>query len=63
MIEGLRYMFPKRMATVESEYPGLIALHDKVADLPGIKTYLASDRRIAFNTDGIFRHYPELDAD
>ena len=27
-----------------------------------IADYLASERRIAFNTDGIFRHYPELDA-
>jgi glutathione S-transferase len=62
LIEGLRYMFPKRMAAIEGDYPGLIALHDRVAELPGIKAYLASDRRIAFNTDGIFRHYPELDA-
>ena len=23
--------------------------------------YLGSSRRIAFNEDGIFRHYPELD--
>jgi hypothetical protein len=30
--------------------------------LPGVAAYLASDRRLAFNTDGIFRHYPELDA-
>jgi glutathione S-transferase len=31
---------------------------------PGIqgRAYLAIPRRIAFNTDGIFRHYPELDA-
>ena len=28
---------------------------------PGIKAYLASPRRIAFNESGIFRHYPELD--
>jgi glutathione S-transferase len=62
VIEGLRYMFPKRMAAIEGDYPGLTALHDKVAELPGIKAYLVSDRRIAFNTDGIFRHYPELDA-
>ncbi|MCE4352138.1 glutathione S-transferase, partial [Xanthomonas hortorum pv. cynarae] len=24
--------------------------------------YLASERRVAINTNGIFRHYPELDA-
>tara|TARA_B100000678_G_scaffold110775_3_gene92679 strand:- start:1116 stop:1820 length:705 start_codon:yes stop_codon:yes gene_type:complete len=63
LVEGLRYMFPKRMAAVESDYPALIRIHDRVAELPGIKSYLASDRRMAFNEDGIFRHYPELDAE
>ena len=62
LVAGLRYMFPRRMAAIEGDYPGLIALHDEVAALPGIAAYLASERRIAFNTDGIFRHYPELDA-
>ena len=62
LIEGLRYMFPKRMKAVEGDYPALIALHDCVAELPGIAAYLKSERRIAFNTDGIFRYYPELDA-
>ncbi|TPG20037.1 glutathione S-transferase [Sphingomonas koreensis] len=62
LIEGLRYMVPKRMKAIEGDYPGLVALHDRVAALPGIKAYLSSDRRIAFNEDGIFRHYPELDA-
>ncbi|RZT45363.1 glutathione S-transferase [Sphingomonas sp. BK036] len=62
IVEGLRYMFPRRMKTLEPEYPNLIRIHDQVAELPGVKAYLKSDRRIAFNTDGIFRHYPELDA-
>ena len=63
LVEGLRYMFPKRMATLEPDYPGLVRIHGNVAALPGIKAYCASDRRLAFNTDGIFRHYPELDAE
>ncbi len=63
LVEGLRYAFPRRMATLERGLPRLIAIHDQVARLPGIVAYLVSDRRIAFNTDGIFRHYPELDAD
>jgi len=62
IVEGLRYMFPQRMKTLEPEYPNLIRIHDQVAELPGIKAYLKSDRRLAFNTDGIFRAYPELDA-
>jgi glutathione S-transferase len=63
LIEGLRYMFPRRMAAIEQDYPGLIRIRDSVAALPGIAAYLASDRRLAFNTDGIFRHYPELDGE
>jgi glutathione S-transferase len=62
VIEGLRYMFPQRMKTLEPDYPNLVRIHDQVAALPGIKAYLKSDRRVAFNTDGIFRAYPELDA-
>jgi len=61
IVEGLRYAFPKRMKAFERETPGLIGLHDRVASRPKIKAYLASDRRIAFNEDGIFRHYKELD--
>lgn len=61
LVEGLRYAFPKTMTRVERKVPGLVALHDRVAKRPGIKAYLASDRRIAFNEDGIFRCYPELD--
>jgi glutathione S-transferase len=37
-------------------------VRDKIAARDGIKKYLTSPRRIAFNEDGIFRHYPELDA-
>jgi glutathione S-transferase len=61
IVEGLRYAFPKRMKAFEREIPGLVALHDRVAKRPNIKAYLSSDRRIAFNEDGIFRHYSELD--
>ncbi len=62
IVEGLRYMFPQRMRTLEPDYPNLIRIRDQVAEIPAIRAYLNSDRRIAFNTDGIFRHYPELDA-
>jgi glutathione S-transferase len=62
MLEGLRHAFPKAMARLERSYPKLVALHDRVAAVPRIKAYLASDRRIPFNEDGIFRRYPELDA-
>lgn len=61
MIAGLRYAFPYTMKRIESEYPLLIALHDRVALRPRIARYLASDRRLPFNQQGIFRHYKELD--
>jgi glutathione S-transferase len=61
IVEGLRYAFPKRMRKFEREIPKLVELHDRVAARPNIKAYLASDRRIAFNEDGIFRRYRELD--
>lgn len=62
VIEGMRYAFPRAMERLEPNYPRLIALRDRVAGLPRIASYLASPRRIAFNEDGLFRHYPELDA-
>ncbi|MCH4550667.1 glutathione S-transferase [Rhizobium changzhiense] len=61
VIKGLTYAFPKAMAKRKAEYPGLLALHDAVAKRPNIARYLASPRRLAFNEEGIFRHYPELD--
>jgi glutathione S-transferase len=61
IVEGLRYAFPKRMKGFERKIPGLIDLHDRVADRPNIKAYLTSERRIPFNEDGIFRRYEALD--
>jgi glutathione S-transferase len=61
IVAGLRYAYPRAMARLEKRYPRVIALHDRVAKRPRIAAYLASDRRITFNKQGIFRHYPELD--
>jgi glutathione S-transferase len=63
VVAGLRYAFPRGMARIDRDLPLLRALHDRVAGQERVAAYLASPRRIAFNTDGIFRHYPELDAD
>ncbi|WP_332873151.1 glutathione S-transferase [Caulobacter hibisci] len=60
-VEGLRYAFPHAMARLEPDIPKVTALHDRVADLPRVGAYLASERRIPFNEMGIFRRYPELD--
>jgi len=61
IVDGLRYAFPKRMKAFEADIPHLCGLHERIAGRPKIAAYLASDRRIAFNEDGIFRHYKELD--
>jgi glutathione S-transferase len=61
VVEGLRYAFPKSMRRIERGVPRVIALHDRVARSPRIAAYLKSKRRIPFNEEGIFRHYPELD--
>ena len=61
MIAGLRYAFPRAMTRFESQHPRLAALYDRVAARPTIAAYLSSPRRLPFNEEGIFRHYPELD--
>jgi glutathione S-transferase len=49
IVEGLRYAFPKASAKALKKAPFVVAVHDGVA----------RHKRIA--TQGIFRHYPELD--
>lgn len=58
---GLSYAFPNGMAREARRIPRLLELRDRVAERPNIARYLESKRRIPFNEDGIFRHYPELD--
>ncbi|WP_374574562.1 glutathione S-transferase [Phenylobacterium sp.] len=61
VVEGLRYAFPRAMARTEEKLPRVAALAARVAERPRLAAYLASPRRLAFNEDGIFRRYPELD--
>jgi glutathione S-transferase len=61
MIEGSRYAFPRAISRLETNYPRLVALHDRVSTRPRLAAYLQSNRRIPFNQEGIFRYYPELD--
>jgi glutathione S-transferase len=60
--EGTAYAFPQAFADAGKHYPMLAALTKSVAAQKNVVAYLASDRRIPFNTSGIFRHYPELDS-
>jgi glutathione S-transferase len=61
ILAGLNYAFPRTMRNAHRRYRRLYSLHARIADRPRIGAYLASPRRIPFNNDGIFRHYPELD--
>ena len=62
VVEGLSYAFPRAMVRVHDQIPRLLALRDRVAQRPRLLRYLTSPRRLPFNEQGIFRHYPELDA-
>ena len=61
MIEGLRYAFPNAMQKQERRHAKLLRIHERVQRRSRLAAYLASKRRIAFNQQGIFRRYPELD--
>jgi glutathione S-transferase len=61
LVQGLRHAFPKAATRTLQMTPLVVALHDRVAALPRVAAYLNSPRRIAFNEEGIFRRYPELD--
>ena len=60
-VRGLQYAFPNAMAALSPKLGAVLALTERVERRPHIARYLGSPRRIAFNEQGIFRHYPELD--
>jgi glutathione S-transferase len=61
LIEGLAYAFPRTMARTLKKFPRLVQLREQVPQQRRLAAYLGSERRIAFNEEGIFRHYPELE--
>jgi glutathione S-transferase len=61
MVCGLEYAFPNAMKRIRRKIPRLMALRDRVSERPRLAAYLASERRVPFDEEGIFRHYPELD--
>jgi glutathione S-transferase len=62
IVAGLSYAFPNTSAKAARKYRHLFALHARIQERPRIAAYLESPRRIPFNEDGIFRHYPELES-
>jgi glutathione S-transferase len=61
LVTGLGYAFPRTMKKALKTTPRVADLTAAIAERPRLSAYLASDRRVAFNEEGIFRHYPELD--
>ncbi|GAB3684733.1 glutathione S-transferase [Salinisphaera aquimarina] len=63
VVAGLAHAFPNALADLAADVPRVMALAERVAARPRLAAYLASERRMPFNQDGVFRHYPELDLD
>jgi glutathione S-transferase len=61
LVEGLRYALPRAAGKALKKTPRIVALHEGVRNHKRLAEYLRSDRRVPFNEEGIFRHYPELD--
>ena len=61
MVAGLRYAFPVAFGRLEKRHARIVGVHERAAARPRLAAYLASPRRIPFNRQGLFRHYPELD--
>jgi glutathione S-transferase len=61
IVRGLQYAFPNAMTSLAPKLEATLALAQRVEQQPNIAAYLKSERRIPFNEEGIFRHYPELD--
>jgi len=61
LVEGLLYAFPNATQGFLAEAPRVASLRQRISARPRIRAYIESGRRIPFNEQGIFRHYPELD--
>jgi glutathione S-transferase len=62
LVEGLHHAFPRATRRTLRTAPLVERLHGEIPQLPRVADYLASERRIPFNLDGLFRQYPELDS-
>jgi glutathione S-transferase len=60
-VEGLHYALPKASRKALAKAPLVQALHANVARHKRVAAYLASERRVPFNEEDIFRRYPPLD--
>jgi len=61
IVAGMHYAFPNATTQLKTQAPRVMELYLEILERPNIARYLISPRRIPFNQQGIFRHYPELD--
>jgi glutathione S-transferase len=61
VVAGLQYAFPTASRRAFRRRPRLLDLYDAVFARPRISQYAASGRRLPFNNEDLFRHYPALD--
>ncbi|KAL7006723.1 hypothetical protein EMMF5_003609 [Cystobasidiomycetes sp. EMM_F5] len=62
VIDGCEFAFPKCMKRIQAEerYKPVFDLKKRIEEIPQVSEYLASERRAKYS-NGVFRHYPELD--
>ena len=61
VLDGCLFAFPKEMEARKKEFQGLFGtFYESVRGKGGLEEYLKSERRLPYS-EGIFRHYPELD--
>lgn len=61
VLDGLYFAFPKEMEARKMEYAALLdTFYEGIKQEGGLKDYLNSKRRLPYS-QGVFRHYPELD--
>ena len=63
-LDGVSFAFPKAVEKLRKggKYEKVFELYERVKGRERIKAYLESDRRMKYS-QGIYRHYPELDAE
>jgi glutathione S-transferase len=61
VLAGLEYAFPKAMKKALAKHRRLRKLEQLVFSRPRIERYVKSGRRLEFNDEDLYRHYPELD--
>ncbi|KAL6702360.1 hypothetical protein ACN47E_003781 [Coniothyrium glycines] len=61
VLSGLQHAFPRELQVRRKEYPTLFeTFYTGIQEQDGLKGYLSSERRKPFS-NGVYRHYPELD--